>query len=228
MAGAFGKAIGSGGRLVVQMVVGGTLSEATGGKFANGAAYAAFAEIVSLGGRSAREVEASRVGSNSRQKSSTLELSLVDDGGHLTADEAALASFEHNEDLYLQTTKKQEVTGLIFENETNGRFYFTEGGIVSTNFKATIRTIVPESLQGASFKFAGDFHTHPYTRGTNQEGFSRGDNNKRARFPRYLRTPKGDARVLRSFNRNTIDGTARGSSICPTPNCLTPHPSVPR
>jgi RHS repeat-associated protein len=46
LAGSFGKAIGGGGRMLVQMVVAGTLSDATGGKFANGAAYTAFSAAV--------------------------------------------------------------------------------------------------------------------------------------------------------------------------------------
>ena len=42
----FGKALGPGGRAITRIIVGGTISEATGGKFKNGAAYAALSAAI--------------------------------------------------------------------------------------------------------------------------------------------------------------------------------------
>lgn len=174
----------------------------------------------------ANETSGSSVSNNSRQKTQTLKLSLVDDGGYLTTDEAGLAAMRYSETQYQATGPNQEVTGLLMKSSSNDRYYFTEGGSVSANFRAKISVVVPDSLSG-DFSYAGDYHTHPYTRGISQEGFSTGDNVRGASYPRYLRTPMGDARVLRSFNGNTIDGTASGVSICPTANCLPKHVGAP-
>jgi len=46
LSGQFGKAIGGPGRVIAQISVAGSISRATGGKFANGAAYAAFSMAV--------------------------------------------------------------------------------------------------------------------------------------------------------------------------------------
>lgn len=57
---------------------------------------------------------------------------------------------------------------------------------------------IPPELSARGANFGGDFHTHP--RAAGQEGFSRVDNKQGARYPRYLRTPAGNIRVLRQYN----------------------------
>ena len=55
LSGQFGKAIGGPGRVIAQISVAGSISRATGGKFANGAAYAAFTMAVGVARGTASE-----------------------------------------------------------------------------------------------------------------------------------------------------------------------------
>jgi len=212
---------GAAGRIAASAAIGGVVSELSGGKFANGAVTAAAA--ASVGEAAANEgIPSAAQGTKERQRSYTLDVSIVNDGGHSSPQEAALAGYRATDGMYVNTGQKMEVVFVIAKNLNTNMYFYTTAVRVSSNNKVRFRIHGDDE-----YKYAGHAHTHPYD-GRNQEGFSAGDNiNNAAIYPRFLRSPSGNAYIQTGFVP-MVPGAdvplSQTPSICPggTP-CLTPH-----
>lgn len=221
------------GDIVSAMLVSGTVSHLTGGKFSNGAISAAISYIGGMiegdagGGLSDVELESSAFGNTPKQNKTSLTVSIVKNGGFLTADEAAREGYIASDNQYINTGTNQEYVFLIVENNKSGRFFYTSGGVVSSNNKVTFKWAAGTKLK--SYGLAGHAHTHPFTSGKSQEGFSAGDNVKSSSvYPRFVRTPSGNAYVQSGYVKGMLPGSnvplSHTPSICLGGTaCLTPH-----
>ena len=143
-------------RVLVSSVVGGTISEITGGKFANGAAYGAFASIVAEGARATTRQEGATGGTDgprSTEERADIEAkidSLNLDGQTMKADYLELADWGESQALKLQKDYGYEFGFTIQGSQAKPMF----GGFL-TDFKYSGL----DSLDRTSGFFR--YHTHP-------------------------------------------------------------------
>ena len=161
LGGAIGRQLGSqfAGRLIGSALVGGTISEVTGGKFANGAAYAAFASIISEsvyrlsrpGGSPESNLPLSQRQAGARKAIKSLETDGTLDTDKVFTGDGALDA------------AAKEVLGAV--HPISERYAVEIGGTLISNGKGVSYT-TPVLGSGSSITIDGagalaGYHTHP-------------------------------------------------------------------
>jgi len=167
-AGALGQSLGKEGTMIAQIVVAGGISEATGGKFANGAAYAAFSMAVEgVAGKVDRDHvkgHAPKDGTKipNDELAAALEVAyeavyeeVYGGSGFLTEDEAAW--YLHDKLYEISVEHGIEFGARIYRTESGGRWHISRP--YSQGVSNRIWHIDPP--QGALGGIAGAWHSHP-------------------------------------------------------------------
>ena len=175
-----------------------------GGKFANGAAYAAFASVLGEAANSSLDKPNNKA-------------------GYDTSNDAAMGAYKEYEELYLSLSIDEELTGLIYE--LDGKYHYSAAHVVSAA-PATHRLSfnLPDGANHVA-----NFHSHPVGGGLYFSGMRDGDAAgvfKQGGKPMYLRNEIGDVRLL---TRENYDFFARGEGICGGAGelgCMSRHPNT--
>ena len=189
-------------------LVGGTVSKATGGSFANGAETALFQELFNHDVHAPEQPKGAIVGISADN----------DPSGYGTKRDATIAQFMDNLDRYQDTHEGEELLGYLASKEINGqmRYFFSDMILVPSNFRGTIVASITQSMNVVEYN-----HSHPPDSKYSQESFSNTDRSfvSQTRLPFGVLTPAGDVRVL-DVNSNSL----RGTSLCGSAPCLPRHP----